>query len=194
MAKAKCDVAVVGAGILGLAVAEAAARRGADVVVVEAQTVGAGASGGLVGALSPHAPERWNPKKAFQATALAEADRYWRGIAERGGRDPGFRRAGRLLPLTTDRARESAEARACAAAAVWPAGFHWRLCPPDAWSDWLDPSAAPAGMVHETLSGQIDPRRALPALVAALAAAGGRLWEGWPVAEIAPGRVAGPRG
>ena len=40
-----CDAAVVGAGLTGLSAAYHLARRGADVVVLEAERVGAGASG-----------------------------------------------------------------------------------------------------------------------------------------------------
>jgi gamma-glutamylputrescine oxidase len=42
---ASCDVAVVGAGLTGLSAARHLARRGVDVVVLEAERVGAGASG-----------------------------------------------------------------------------------------------------------------------------------------------------
>ena len=48
------QIAVMGAGIFGLASAWAMARRGARVRVIEASRIGAGASGGVVGALAPH--------------------------------------------------------------------------------------------------------------------------------------------
>lgn len=46
------DVTVLGAGILGLSAAYACARRGARVRVIETHHVGAGSSGGVVGALA----------------------------------------------------------------------------------------------------------------------------------------------
>jgi glycine/D-amino acid oxidase-like deaminating enzyme len=49
----RCDVAVVGGGILGLALALRAAERGADVVVLEAHGLGAGASGVNSGRITP---------------------------------------------------------------------------------------------------------------------------------------------
>lgn len=52
------DVLVVGAGIFGLSCAWACIERGLSVVVAERAAPGAGASGGPVGALAPHLPER----------------------------------------------------------------------------------------------------------------------------------------
>ncbi|MBL3566941.1 FAD-dependent oxidoreductase, partial [Rhodovulum sulfidophilum] len=63
---ARVDVTVMGAGVFGLSSAYACARRGARVRVVEWSHPGAGASGTPVGALSPHVPEQWNPKKQFR--------------------------------------------------------------------------------------------------------------------------------
>ena len=63
---ASVDVTVRGGGIFGLACAWACAQRGARVRLIEARAIGAGSSGGLVGALSPHVPEQWNAKKQFQ--------------------------------------------------------------------------------------------------------------------------------
>ena len=68
------DVTIRGAGIFGLSVGWACARRGARVRVIDPGGIGAGASGGIVGALSPHVPEHWNPKKAFQLRALLMAE------------------------------------------------------------------------------------------------------------------------
>jgi D-amino-acid dehydrogenase len=47
------DVAIVGGGVIGLSVAEALARRGAQVVVLEAGTCGAAASAGNAGWITP---------------------------------------------------------------------------------------------------------------------------------------------
>lgn len=47
-----CDVAVLGAGIVGLSAALELSRAGADVVVLEARRIGAGASGYTTGKLS----------------------------------------------------------------------------------------------------------------------------------------------
>ena len=118
------DVTVIGAGIFGLACAWAMTRRGARVRVLEAARVGAGSSGGTVGALAPHAPENWNEKKQVQLESLLAAERFWAEVATAGGVDPGYARLGRWQPVT-DHPR--AEARIAAAARHWPAGIGMRL-------------------------------------------------------------------
>ena len=50
---AAADVVVVGAGVVGLAAAWSAARRGLRVLVLEASAPGAGASGVAAGMLAP---------------------------------------------------------------------------------------------------------------------------------------------
>ena len=54
---ARADVTVRGGGIFGLSIAWACLGRGAKVRLIETVALGAGSSGGLVGALSPHVPE-----------------------------------------------------------------------------------------------------------------------------------------
>ena len=56
------EVTVMGAGIFGLSVAWECLRRGARVQVIDPGGPGAGASGGVVGALAPPVPENWNHK------------------------------------------------------------------------------------------------------------------------------------
>jgi glycine/D-amino acid oxidase-like deaminating enzyme len=56
LGEARADVAIIGAGILGLSTALALARSGVSVTVVEAATVGAGASGRNGGLVVPSLP------------------------------------------------------------------------------------------------------------------------------------------
>jgi glycine oxidase len=178
------DILVVGGGILGLACAHACLDRGRGVTLIDAGAPGAGASGGPVGALAPHAPEKWNEKKAAQLRALAGAEAYWARIAALGGRDPGYARVGRYLPLASEEARARAEDHARGAAVLWPAPFRWTL-PPRA--DL--PFDAPHGGVFETLSARLDPPRATAALRAALVARGATILTHRPVRAVAEGRV-----
>ncbi len=168
---ATVDVTVMGAGVFGLSVAYACARRGAAVRVIDPSGVASGASGGLVGALAPHVPENWNPKKAFQFDSLIMAEGFWAGVSELTGMPTGYCRSGRLQPLADARAVELARARAGTAADLWQGKAVWEvITPPDA--AWVPPS--PSGLVvHDTLSALIHPRRATRALAAAVQALGG---------------------
>jgi len=171
------DVAVMGGGAFGLAAALACARRGAAVRLVEARHIGAGASGGLVGALAPHAPEGWTPLKALQLEALVAAPAWWAEVARDGGIDPGFARTGRVQPLADAEAVARARARAEGAAAHWPATARWEVLPADRVPGLVVHS--PTGLVvHDTLSARLHPRRACAALAGALRAAGGVIVEG----------------
>ena len=107
---ARVDLCVMGGGIFGLSIAWAAARRGASVRLCEARHLGAGASGGLVGALAPHVPESWNVKKAFQLDSLLMAADWWAEVEAAAGQSAGYGRSGRLQPLEDARAVDMARA------------------------------------------------------------------------------------
>lgn len=171
----KPDVTVIGGGILGLATAFVIARRGARVRLVERAHIGAGASGGLVGALAPHVPENWNPKKDFQFRSLLLAAPFWADVSARSGMDPGYARRGRLQPLADSDAVDLARRREAEARLVWGEAAEWRVRTAD--EGWAGHS--PTGLwVHDTLSARLNPRRALAALAAAIRALGGQIDEG----------------
>ena len=123
------QVIVIGAGIWGLACAYACARRGDAVTVYDAGRVGDGASGGIVGALAPHVPDQWNPKKQFQFEALDTADLFWSKADALSGIPSGYGRIGRLQPLLSKKAMELAEARSTSAKDLWQGLYHWQIEP-----------------------------------------------------------------
>ncbi|SMY08373.1 NAD(P)/FAD-dependent oxidoreductase [Flavimaricola marinus] len=168
------DVTIRGAGIFGLSIAWACARRGARVRVVDPHGIGAGASGGIVGALSPHTPENWNPKKAFQLESLLMAPDWWADVASVGGADPGYGRTGRLQPIAHDKALALAHDRGRQAADLWQGKAVWQVVAADGLSAWAPPSAS-GWLIHDTLSARIHPRQALAALARAIAARGGEI-------------------
>ncbi|MFQ6547163.1 NAD(P)/FAD-dependent oxidoreductase [Aestuariibius sp. 2305UL40-4] len=171
------DVTVRGAGIFGLSVAYACALRGAFVRVVDPGGVAAGASGGIVGALAPHVPENWNPKKAFQLESLLMAEGFWAGVAERSGKDPMYARTGRVQPLEDVRAVELARGREAGAVELWRGEAAWEVVSEA--GHWGPPS--PTGFwVRDTLSAQIHPRRATEALAGALRALDANILEEAP--------------
>lgn len=187
------DVLVVGAGIFGLSCAFACVRRGLQVVVADAGEPGSGASGGPVGALSPHPPANWSPKKQFQLEALLSAEAHWRGIAERSGIDPGYGRIGRAMPLTSVTEHARAATREAASRGLWPDPFAWSVQAPGAVDTGLDPWMSPFGVAHETLSARIDPPRAMASLAAAVRHCAGMRF-GWRALAVSDGAVRFDRG
>jgi len=166
------DVTVMGAGIFGLSIAWACARRGAKVRVIDPGGPGAGASGGLVGALAPHVPETWNDKKAFQFESLVMAEGFWTEVARAGSTDPGYARLGRVQPVMDEAGLALARAREQSAAALWQGKAEWRVEP--AGHGWC-PESPTGQVIRDTLSARLHPRRACAALVAALQGKGGEV-------------------
>ncbi|UXU75602.1 MULTISPECIES: NAD(P)/FAD-dependent oxidoreductase [unclassified Paracoccus (in: a-proteobacteria)] len=169
------EITVAGAGIFGLACAWELTRRGRRVRVVERARIAAGASGGHVGALAPHAPENWNDKKQVQLQALITAADWWAEVALTGGIDPGYARTGRIQPLPQG-ARDRIQDRIAAARAHWPDWARMELT--DA-PDTPLPPESPSGLwLVDRLTARINPRQACAALAAAIRAGGGRIEEG----------------
>lgn len=173
---ARVDLTVRGGGAFGLCIAWEAARRGARVRLIESARIGAGSSGGLVGALSPHVPENWNPKKAFQLESLLMAEAFWGQVSQAAGLPTGYGRVGRLQPLADAAAVDLARKRHETAISLWNGFAEWRVVPAtgDAW----EPRSASGWLVHDTLSARLHPRMAAAALVAAIRARGGEVIEG----------------
>jgi glycine oxidase len=164
------EITIRGAGIFGLSIAWACVQRGAAVQIIDPNGAGAGSSGGIVGALAPHVPERWDPKKAFQLDSLLMAEAFWQEVTAEGGKDAGYARTGRLQPVADEAARTLAEGRVVTARELWQDNAIWEVIPAGA-SDW-QPLSPFGYLIHDTLSAHIHPRRACDALVAALKSKG----------------------
>ncbi len=170
---ARMDVTVRGAGIFGLSCAWACLQRGARVRVVDPFGVGAGASGGIVGALAPHVPENWNDKKAFQLDSLLMAEAFWADVDATSGLSSGYGRTGRLQPLLDARAVELARGREATAAELWQGRAEWRVI--DATGAAWEPASPTGLLVHDTLTGRMHPQQACASLAAAIRAKGGEI-------------------
>jgi glycine oxidase len=91
------DVVVVGAGVIGCAVAREVARRGAKTMVVEARTVGAGATQASAGVLAPYieAPSD-GPLHALTVQSLSLYDEFISSLGDESSVSIEYRRCGTL--------------------------------------------------------------------------------------------------
>ncbi|MGR3662546.1 MAG: NAD(P)/FAD-dependent oxidoreductase [Paracoccaceae bacterium] len=161
------DITVMGAGIFGQSIAYTCARRGAKVRLIDPKGAGSGASGGTVGALAPHTPERWDTTKEFQFQSLIMAEDFWADIDARSGSDSGYGRIGRLQPIADDHTLNLARERIGQAAELWQGKANWQVRPASDFGDWK-PDTPTGLLVHDTLSGRIDPGRAINSISEAL--------------------------
>ncbi|KGF70962.1 hypothetical protein LL06_02465 [Hoeflea sp. BAL378] len=163
------DLLIAGAGVAGLWLTVKAARAGLSVMLVEPGTPGCGASGGFLGALMPHSPERWNGKKDFQFRALVDLEDEIARLESDTGAYCGYRRVGRILPLTSERGRAEAIERTADARANWGPRFSYEVNHTPDRSGWPDMLRAPHGVVCETLSARLSPPGLIGALLSRLA-------------------------
>lgn len=164
------EVLIVGGGIMGLWAALMAARTGMDVCLVEERRIGAGASGGILGALMPHMPDKWNAKKQFQFDALVSLEGEVAALEAETGLSAGYRRSGRIMPLAKPHLRDIALRHEQDALQNWQAGdrqFFWHVRDA-APSGALGVEATASGLVFDTLGGRLAPRQMLAVLRAAL--------------------------
>ena len=187
------EVAVIGAGVIGLAIAWQLVRRGLSVAVFERAEAGTGtslASTGMLAAAAEHEPGG----EDLLALAL-ESQRLWPQFrANLEAETDGFidyRCDGTLVVALgrdeVERLRFRYEhQRHAELDTSWLTGVETRALEPG-----LRPSVA-AGILCGG-DHQVDPRRLLPALVRALRRRGGQLFENSPVTslEMSGGKISG---
>ena len=159
------DVTIRGAGIFGLSIAWQCALRGASVQVIDPNGIGAGSSGGIVGALAPHVPENWNTKKEFQFQSLIAAEPFWAQVERVSGISSGYGRLGRIQPITNENQLTLAHQRAENAKALWQNKAEWRVIDT---APLFAPSSTTGFWIKDTLSARLNPRLACNALEKAL--------------------------
>jgi glycine oxidase len=187
------DVAVIGGGAIGLAVAWRAAQAGLKTVVFERDEPGGATSHLAAGMLAPNA-EADASEQALLSLGLASAEAwpaFARELADAAGVEPGYLRCGTILA-----ARDADEAEALARELDLRKRLELearRLLPSAARR--LEPSLAPGLRLALELPGDhsVDPRRLTAALVAAVRRAGGDVRAKTEVAEVmvASGRIGG---
>ena len=108
-------IVIVGAGIIGTAVADALTLGGADVTVLDMRSPGLGASQASAGILAPYTEaEPHSPLLDLGVRSLALYDAFVAGAAERSGRAIEYARTGTLQV-----ALDEAHAATLQAESVW---------------------------------------------------------------------------
>lgn len=151
-------VAVVGAGVAGLAAARALRRRGAEVRVFDRAGPGTETSGIPAAMIAPRLQRTDSPRRTFNALAYLHALRFYGGIGDawtcRGA-----------LALARDDDDAGAQT-ALAESLDWPAAL-MALCDADAASRRLGTPVPRGGLFHP-LAGALDGRRLIDVLAAPL--------------------------
>jgi gamma-glutamylputrescine oxidase len=197
----EADVIVIGAGYTGLWTALALRERGADVVVLERDYAGFGASGRNAGHLTPtigkdlptllrlYGRERAGALVRFAETAVEHVEA---AIPERE-LDCDYVPAGNVLAGVHPGQRPMLEKAAGAASQV---GAAMRMLDESELAELGLPRCVACGYLEER-GGVLQPGKYVRALREQAVAAGARLWESTPVDAIADGpriRLETPRG
>jgi glycine oxidase len=190
------DVAVVGAGVIGLAVGWRAAQRGLNVVVLERGEEPARQTSAVAAGMLAPISETLATELPLMRLGLASVNAYPEFIDElrdATGMDTGYLRCGTLL-AARDGDEAEALARELALRESLGLAAH-RLKASEARR--LEPALAPTLRLALDVPDDhaIDPRKLTAALARALAIAGGELRTNTAVAELttADGRVTGVR-
>lgn len=171
MQKKSYDLVVIGGGIFGLWVAKHAVDCGLSVMIAEKDHIGAGASGGLLGALMPYLPTGWKEKKQFQFDALTELPALIKALEEETGRSTGYGRIGRVMPIRANHFIKTARDLAAASKDIWHQGdwaFDFAPHEDQRFDDWLSPERATFGYALDTLAARVNPRDYLSVMAAYL--------------------------
>ena len=190
------DVAVVGAGVVGLAVGWRSAQRGLRVIVLErGEAPGAATSRVAAGMLAPIS-ETISTELPLMRLGLASVRVYpdfVQELSDASGMDPGYLRCGTLLAARDGDEAESLSASSSCASSLGLAVRRLRSSE----ARRLEPALAPTLRLALDIPDDhaIDPRKLTAALSVAVAGAGGELRCEAGVAEIgvSNGRVTGVR-
>ncbi len=176
------DVVVIGAGIIGCAIAREVARRGAQVQVLETSGIGAGATQASAGVLAPYieAPSR-GPLLELTTRSLAMYDGFVADLAESGCAVE-YARCG-TLEVAGDGA---AAARLRQEQALFPDALHWL---DEAVAREFEPALPPGieGALRAPDHGYVRVEELIGALVASMQAHGATLQLGERAQSVRPG-------
>jgi glycine oxidase len=109
---AECDVAVVGAGVVGGAVACELAARGASVILLDSREAGGGATQASAGMLVPYIEGFGKPILTMAARSLAMYHDFIERVSRDSGIGVGYQRTGSLQVTSADESPEELHAAA----------------------------------------------------------------------------------
>jgi glycine oxidase len=107
-----CDVAVVGAGVVGAAIACELAARGASVILLDSRGAGRGATQASAGMLVPYIEGFGRPILAMAARSLAMYHEFIERVSRDSGIGVGYQRTGSLQVTSEDESPEELHASA----------------------------------------------------------------------------------
>jgi glycine/D-amino acid oxidase-like deaminating enzyme len=170
--QSRVELLVVGGGVMGLWAALTAERLGIETLLIDEGALARGASGGLLGALMPHMPDKWNDKKQLQFDALLSLEDEVAAIEAETGLSAGYRRSGRIIPLPKPHLRKIAARHELEAEVNWRVGerrFAWKvLDATPAGEGWPVTEVCGSGLVHDTFAARVSPRGLTGMLVSRL--------------------------
>jgi glycine/D-amino acid oxidase-like deaminating enzyme len=108
---ADCDVAVVGAGVVGGSIAYELARRGASVTLLDSRGAGLGATQAAAGMLVPYIEGFGRPILALAARSLGMYDAFIERVARDSGIGVGYQRTGSLQVAMADESPDEVDGR-----------------------------------------------------------------------------------
>jgi glycine oxidase len=182
MKPVRADVVIIGAGIIGCAVARELARRDASVIVLERDSPGRRATWAAAGMLSPFGEPGGGPFLELADESLSRFAEFARALGEESGIDVEYRTAGKLH-VAVDGADAPLHALAADAAAE---RFEVSLLDGDA-ARALEPALSP-DIVTALLVGRdhrVNNRLLAQALLASAVAAGVKVRTANPVIAVA---------
>ena len=179
----ECDVAIIGAGVIGGSIAYELASRGASVTVLDSRTAGQGATQAAAGMLAPYIEGFGKPILAMAAMSLGMYDEFVRRVREDSGLPVDYLREGSLQVITAD---EPADKLLALQAAAVAAGVRCALLDPAQILE-LEPLITPdvAGGMLIPEHGVVVPGSLSRALTAAALARGARFESNREVARVA---------
>ncbi|MBB3661277.1 MULTISPECIES: NAD(P)/FAD-dependent oxidoreductase [Prauserella salsuginis group] len=186
-------IVIIGSGIAGAGTAWQLARRGADVVVVDADHAGRATAAGA-GIVSP-----WNSRtlESEELAFHAEGAAYYRtlvdDLAAEGAGETSFAIVGGLVVSPDETWLREFHGRALERARRWPEMGEVSLLDPAGVAERMPLLAPDLGAVHIAGGGRIDGRTLRETFLAAAAARGARLRSGTAELEVRSGRVVGVR-